>query len=98
MDAALGLGETAPAAGARIFAGAYALGAGHASDRHIPLCDQRVPRQVAGRKDSLDLGARPAGERVDLDPASVIHFDQWKCDAGGPLIALATGYPGAKTV
>jgi hypothetical protein len=57
MNAALGLDEAAPAAGARIFAGAYAFGAGHAPDRQIPFCDQRVPRQVAGRKDSLDLTA-----------------------------------------
>src|SRR5689334_21934551 len=92
MDAALGLGEADPAAGAKIRAGRHAGGAGHAADREEPVRLQRMGRQVALGQRLLDARPRPAGERVDLDPA-IGCLERLERAAQAAVVARAAGNP-----
>ena len=69
VDAALGLVEAAPAAGARVLARRDPRRAGHAADRRVALGDQRMLGQVVPLGIGLEVDDRPARQRIDLDAA-----------------------------
>ena len=55
MDAAFGLAPAAPAAGTRVFVRRAPAGAGHAANRQIIRCCERMRRQIRKSVDRLDL-------------------------------------------
>src|SRR5882757_5631560 len=71
VDAAFGLVEAAPAAGALVLAGEDAGGAGHAADRGIALGDERMLGQVVADHVGAEVVGRPARQRIDLDALAV---------------------------
>src|SRR3990167_7266651 len=97
VDAALGLFEAAPTAGALVLAGLHARGAGDAADRGIALRHERMLGKLVSGRMGLEVGGRPVGERVDLD-ALAVGLEEIQPRADGILEALAAGEPGVEAL
>src|ERR1700737_5633104 len=95
MDAAFCLGSAAPAAGPRILIGRGPAGAGHAPDRQITQCCERMRRQFCERVNRLDLFARDVCEWIEFQPEAVVLDDRNR-SAEATLKALAPVDPGAE--
>src|SRR5262245_51417139 len=88
MDAALGFGRAAPAAGAHRLAWRRAARAGHAADRGKAIGFERMVREIGLGEVGRDILRRPGGKRVDLD-APARELDLRQPDAAPTMVALA---------
>src|SRR4029453_7589270 len=93
VNAAFGLVESAPAAGARILSCSNDRRAGRAADREKALRDQRMRRQAMLGDIGRDVGHAPARQRVDLDVA-VVGLEHRQVEARRRLEPLAAADPG----
>src|SRR5258708_28889807 len=71
VDTAFALVAATPAPGALILARLDSRGARHAADRGIAFRHQRMLGEPMASGVGLQLGRRPGGERVHLDPRPV---------------------------
>ena len=90
MNAAFHLVAAAPAAGAKILTERHLRCADGARDARIALTFERVTRQAKAIKIRLDIMLSPSGQRIDLDPLTVL-FE--KSEAGA-IMAMMTLAPG----
>src|ERR1700730_5874041 len=93
MNAAFCLGSAAPAARASVFIRRGPAAARHTPNREITGCDKWMRRQFGQLVDRLDLFARDVGERVELQPDTILFHDR-DFGAGAALEALTPIDPG----
>lgn len=84
VDAALGLGLAAPAAGALVLGGVDGAGGVPVADGLVAAVEEGVVGDVVLVDVRLDAGEGPVDQRVDLDDAAalLVHLDE------GDLVAL----------
>src|SRR5216683_1637408 len=95
VQAALGLGEGAPAPGARVLAGADRRRAGRAPDARVAALVERIGGDLALAHARPHVGAGPCGQRVDLHETELgIALHHAGAGALRRLVAPDGGDPG----
>src|SRR5262249_49108127 len=95
VQAAFGLAEAGPAAGAGVFADGYPAGAGGAADGLVAVVGERVDQHAVLGDVGVHLVLGPGGQGVDLDHAAAgVPLDHADVAAVGGLVPADAGGPG----
>src|SRR5579871_2871433 len=98
MQAAFGLAEAGPAAGAGVLAGQHGARAMRAADAGIAAVMQRVVVEPALVDVAPHLLRCPVGERVDFDQVELgVPSEFLRRGTGGGLFAADAGDPGTQS-